>query len=221
MVYKQLPNPLITKPLSGERLIVFRLLREPHSPESLAQEAGLPLEAVQTYIEMLVDDKLIDRVDVAKPADPNPTMTPSSPFGVPPLVVEVPDTVLSPDPVPVPVMRETSPGDDAPREDEKPVGRPGAVAMPEPAPIFKPMTFTEPVKPAEPNRLEVVKRELIGSLDPRLGKRIQAEILLLSTAKDLDALEQAARRLVPKLKLLVDRKMGDTFGRKVEELLGR
>ena len=72
---------------------------------------------------------------------------------------------------------------------------------------------------AEENRLETLKRDLLGTLEPKLG-RSSADLGALAAAENVAALEQTARRLVVKLKLTVDRKTGAAFERQVAELFG-
>lgn len=69
------------------------------------------------------------------------------------------------------------------------------------------------------NRLESLKRDLLGTLEPKLG-RSSADLGALTGAENVAALEQTARRLVVKLKLTVDRKTGSAFEQQVAELFG-
>ncbi len=70
---------------------------------------------------------------------------------------------------------------------------------------------------AEENRLETLKRDLLGTLEPKLG-RSNADLGALAAAENVAALEQTARRLVIKLKLTVDHKTGAAFEQQVTEL---
>ena len=80
-------------------------------------------------------------------------------------------------------------------------------------------TGTEAVQNVEENRLETLKRDLLGTLEPKLG-RSSADLGALAAAENVAALEQTARRLVVKLKLTVDRKTGVAFEQQVAELFG-
>ena len=86
------------------------------------------------------------------------------------------------------------------------------------APAAPPVAPT-PVPDGEENRLEALKHDLLGTLEPKLG-RSSADLGALAAAENVAALEQTARRLVVKLKLTVDRKTGAAFERQVSELFG-
>ena len=93
---------------------------------------------------------------------------------------------------------------------------PEAPAAPPVAPM--PVAPT-PVPDAEENRLEALKHDLLGTLEPKLG-RSSADLGALAAAENVATLEATARRLVVKLKLTVDRKTGTAFERQVAELFG-
>ena len=76
-----------------------------------------------------------------------------------------------------------------------------------------------PVPDGEENRLEALKHDLLGTLEPKLG-RSSADLGALAAAENVATLEATARRLVVKLKLTVDRKTGTAFERQVAELFG-
>lgn len=94
-----------------------------------------------------------------------------------------------------------------------------------PAPQPTPETPVAPTVVAElpqdpgADRLEALKRDLLGTLEPKLG-RASAALEALEAAENVAALEATARRLVVKLKLTVDRKTGMAFEQQVTELFG-
>lgn len=112
-----------------------------------------------------------------------------------------------------------------PAKTEVPVTEPAAaqVSSAEPARVDTPVappTVTTAYKPlAETTHLEALKRNLSGTLEPKLG-RSSADLVALTTAENVAALEATARRLIVKLKLTVDRKTGAAFERQVAELFG-
>ncbi len=108
---------------------------------------------------------------------------------------------------------------------EAPAAKPAAAQLPvtespwaeTPAAPSPATTVSEPF--ARTTHLETLKRDLLGTLEPKLG-RSSADLAALTTAENVAALEQTARRLVVKLKLTVDRKTGAAFERQVAELFG-
>jgi hypothetical protein len=223
MFYKRSLNPSFDQPLTGDRFKLFYLCRQPHTAEMLSQKTSLPLEVVKGHLSSLLEKRLLEPTD--PPAASN-LDTEVSQVAVVSAVQAAdfrePRTAM-PREIKAEASLEASPHIEVTQaavvsaseaQMVELLRRHTAVTH-----ITKEVKEDTPVKADEAAgvaRLEAIQSALIGFLGSNLSKKVSAEVSQLAATKDLEALEQAARRLVPKL--LVDRKAGEAFGKKVDEL---